>query len=83
MSIKLNIYLLYWYFQQNQCLNIKKHVVHNIHGLAWGPWATAMRVIPSILHTAMVVLHIKHSLKCNKENIPVLLRYQVQNQSQV
>jgi len=21
-SIKLNIYLLYWYFQQNQCLNI-------------------------------------------------------------
>jgi hypothetical protein len=24
LSIKLNIYLLYWYFQQNQCLNIKK-----------------------------------------------------------
>ena len=23
MSIKLNIYLLYWYVQQNQCLNIK------------------------------------------------------------
>ena len=36
MSIKLNIYLLYWYFQQNKCLNInKKHVVHNIHILAW------------------------------------------------
>jgi hypothetical protein len=23
MSIKVNIYLLYWYFQQDQCLNIK------------------------------------------------------------
>jgi len=32
MSIELSIYLLYWYFQQNQCLNIKKkHAVHNIH----------------------------------------------------
>jgi hypothetical protein len=37
-SIKLNIhvYLLYLHFQQNQCLNIKKHAVHNIHRLAWG-----------------------------------------------
>ena len=37
-SIKLNIhvYLLYLHFQQNQCLNIKKHAVHNIHILAWG-----------------------------------------------
>ena len=25
------MYLLYWYFQQNQCLNIKKHAVHR-HG---------------------------------------------------
>jgi hypothetical protein len=32
--IKLNMYLLYWYIQQNQCLNIKKHDVHNI---AWAP----------------------------------------------
>ena len=24
MSIKLNTYLLYWYFQHNQCLNINK-----------------------------------------------------------
>jgi hypothetical protein len=24
ISIKLNIYLLYWYFQQTECLNIKK-----------------------------------------------------------
>ena len=39
MSIKLNIYLLYWYFQQNQCLNIKKYAVHNIQRLAWGPYA--------------------------------------------
>ena len=26
MSINLNIYLLYWYFQQNQCLIIKKNM---------------------------------------------------------
>ena len=36
MSIKLNIYLLYWYFQQNQCLNIKTYAVHNIKTLAIG-----------------------------------------------
>ena len=35
LSIILNIYLLYWYFQQNQRLNIKKHAIHNIHRLAW------------------------------------------------
>ena len=29
------IYLLYSYFKQNQCLNIKKHDVHNIYRLAW------------------------------------------------
>jgi hypothetical protein len=27
---------LYWYFQQNQCLNIKNYAVYNIHRLAWG-----------------------------------------------
>jgi hypothetical protein len=35
------IYLLYWYFNQNLCLNIKKHSVHNIHRFAWGPWTTS------------------------------------------
>jgi hypothetical protein len=39
MSIKLIVYLLYWYFQQNQCLNIKKHTIHKIHRLAWGCYA--------------------------------------------
>jgi hypothetical protein len=39
MSIKLNIYLLYGYFQQNQCLNIKKHAIYIIHRLAWDPYA--------------------------------------------
>ena len=29
---------MYWYFQQNQCLNIKKHAVYNIHRLAWDPY---------------------------------------------
>jgi hypothetical protein len=43
MSIKLNIYLLYWYFQQSQCLNIKYHAIHNIPMLEWGPWVTAHR----------------------------------------
>jgi hypothetical protein len=27
-------HVLYWYFQQNHCLNIKKHAIHR---LAWGP----------------------------------------------
>jgi hypothetical protein len=39
MSIKLNIYLLYCYFQQNQRLSIKKQAKHNIHRLEWGPYA--------------------------------------------
>ena len=30
------IYLLYWYLQQNPCLNIKKDAVHNIHRFSWG-----------------------------------------------
>ena len=33
MLIKLNIYLLYWYCQQNQCFNNKKHTLYNIHRL--------------------------------------------------
>jgi len=37
MLVKLNIYLLYWYFQQNQWLNIIKHFIHNIHRLEWSP----------------------------------------------
>jgi hypothetical protein len=48
-SIKLNIYLLYWYFQQNQCLTIKRHAVHNIHISAWGPYARgAPAQLPSV-----------------------------------
>ena len=41
------IYLLYWYFQQHQCLSIKKHVVHKYTQISMGPlcsrgfWATA------------------------------------------
>jgi hypothetical protein len=37
-KIKHIIYLLYLYFQQNQCLIIKKHAIHNLHALAWGPY---------------------------------------------
>ena len=39
MFIKLNILIWYWNIQQNQCLYIKKHVVHNIHRLTWGSYA--------------------------------------------
>jgi hypothetical protein len=47
--IELNIYLLYWYFQQNQCLSIKKHTVHSIHILAMGPFARgAPGQLPSV-----------------------------------
>ena len=28
MSIKLNIHLFYWYFQQNQCINKACHAQH-------------------------------------------------------
>ena len=34
MSIKLNIQLLYRYFQKNQCLNIKNHAAHSLQRLA-------------------------------------------------
>jgi hypothetical protein len=31
------------YFQQNQCFNIKKHAVHNIHRLALAPMLVGIR----------------------------------------
>ena len=48
MSIKLNIYLLYWYFQQSQCLSIKKHAIYNIHRLTWGPMLLGPWQLPSV-----------------------------------
>ena len=30
-SIKLNIYLLYWHLQQNQCFNIEKNPIPTQH----------------------------------------------------
>ena len=35
---------MHWYFQQNQCLTIKKQPMHSIHTLAWGPYAHGVRV---------------------------------------
>ena len=49
-SIGLNINLLYWYFQQNQCLNIKKQAVHNIHILSWGPILVGSRATAQHAH---------------------------------
>ena len=49
MSIKLNIYLLYEICQQNQCLSIKKHDVHDIHRFVWGPYTCgAPRQLPNV-----------------------------------
>jgi hypothetical protein len=42
MPIKLNIYLLYGNFQNNQCLSIKKHAMHIIPMLV-GTRATVHR----------------------------------------
>ena len=44
MSIELNLNLLHWYFQQYQCLAIKKHAVPNIHILYLYPFNRAQRV---------------------------------------
>ena len=63
MSITYLFYLLYWYFQQNQCLNIKKHAINNIHRLTWplrsrGPRATAQRVHTLRRHCLVVDQHL-------------------------
>ena len=56
MSIELNIHLLYWYFQLNQCLNIKqKHAVHNIHILAWDPRATSCPCVKTALYVKCIL----------------------------
>ena len=40
MVDKFKHIFIYWDFQQNQCLNIKKACVHKIHRIAsWGPCA--------------------------------------------
>ena len=58
MVDKLKIYLLNWYFQHNHCLNIKKNDVHNIHRLAWGPYA---RGPPGQLPSVLMPLYILES----------------------
>jgi len=52
---------LYWYFQQNQCLNIKKHAVHNIHRLAWNPYARGVpwQLTAQRAHVYLTPHHIK------------------------
>ena len=52
-SIKLNIYFLYWYFQQNQCLNIKNDAVYNIHRLVWGSFARTTTAHCALHKTAL------------------------------
>ena len=57
-----NIYYLFivfvhLYFQQNQCLNIKKHAIHNTHILAWDPRATTQPVHALRRHCVQVFIH--------------------------
>ena len=43
-------------FQQNQCLNIEKHAVHNIHRFAWGPYFRGA-LGQSMLYTTYIDSH--------------------------
>ena len=61
MSIKFNIYLSYWYFQQNQCLNINKHVIHNIHRLTWDTYGNRVPSAKTALMSSMP--HRYHDIK--------------------
>jgi hypothetical protein len=57
-----HIYFLYWYFQQNQCLNIKNYAVYNIHRLVWGSFArgtTGQLAIVPIHQTALRTVTVK------------------------
>ena len=46
----IQMYLLHWYFQQNQRLNIKKHIVHDINRLA----KSALKTLKNILYTTLI-----------------------------
>ena len=37
-----SIYLLYWNFQQDQCLSNTKNAMHIIHRLAWNPYTRGL-----------------------------------------
>jgi hypothetical protein len=41
MSIKLIVLVL----PTNQCLSIKKHAIHNMHRLTWGPMLMPMMLL--------------------------------------
>jgi hypothetical protein len=62
-SIKLNIYFLYWYFQQNQCLSITNHAVYNIHRLVWGSFAHGTQVFWVITQKPLIISEIWHEVK--------------------
>ena len=74
MWIKLNKFLLNWYFQQNPCLNIKKHVVHNMYKLAWGLRATAQRANALRRHCRVGLHNLKRrsfhwKLTCSRHDV--------------
>ena len=53
MYTKLNIYILYWYFQQSQCLNLRKtystqHTQISIGPYARAPWAKFCPACPCV-----------------------------------
>ena len=71
---------MYWYFQENQCSNIKKHAIHNINRLAWTPicsWTLGSCPACSCVKTALLyqghhdrnhklwnILHMQVLLEC-------------------
>ena len=52
----MNKCLFYWYFQQNQCINITKNVLHNIHSLAWAPMLVGHQATPQRAHALKLAL---------------------------
>jgi len=61
MDDKLNICLLFWYFQQHQCLSIAKNVPHNIRSSAWDPILVGPHATPQRAH-ALRLVHGYHSV---------------------
>jgi hypothetical protein len=75
IRLKLNIYFLYWYFQQNQCLKIKNYAVYNIHRLAWGSFACGttgqLSIVPIHKTAQRTVIYISR-LYCAFSNKKIL-----------
>jgi hypothetical protein len=54
-TIQLNICLLHWYFQRDQCLSITQNALHNIRSLAWVPIFVGPQATPQRTHALRLV----------------------------